>query len=44
MNDEPRILPTSTGARVEFELYDVSLDELRGFMGQALNLEITIGK
>ena len=40
--DEPKINPTSTGARVEFELYNVSLDWLRGLMEK--ELLITIGK
>ena len=39
-NDEPKIYPTSTGARVEFELYNVSVDSLLKLVGE--NLEVTI--
>jgi hypothetical protein len=40
-NDEPKIYPTSTGARVEFELYDISLDQLRSIVGEELTVTIT---
>lgn len=40
MNDEPKIIPTTTGARIEFEIYDISLDELMKLVGKELSLEI----
>lgn len=39
-NDEPKIYPTMAGARVELELYGVSLDELRGLVGEELDVQI----
>lgn len=39
-NDEPKIFPTTTGARVELELYEVSLDQLRSLVGKELRITI----
>jgi len=38
--DYPKIKPTSTGAEVTFEIYNVSLDRLRELVGKNLELEI----
>lgn len=38
--DYPKIKPTPTGAEVTFEIYEVSLDYLRGLVGKELELEI----
>jgi hypothetical protein len=40
MNDEPKIVPTTTGAKVELELYNISIDELMKFVGKELEVEI----
>ncbi len=39
-NDYPKIKPTATGAEVTFELYDISLDELRNLSEQELTIII----
>lgn len=39
-SDEPKIYPTLQGARVEFELYEVSVDELLKLTNKELSLEI----
>ena len=39
-SDEPKIYPTTIGARIEFEIYDVSLDMLLKLVGKELDLEI----
>jgi hypothetical protein len=39
-NDEPKIVVTSTGAKVEFELYDVSVDELKSYCEKELLVSI----
>jgi len=39
-NEEPKIFLTMTGARVEFEIYNASADELKKFVGKELELNI----
>jgi len=39
-SDEPKIYPTLTGARVEFEIDGVSIDWLRSKVGELLQLVI----
>jgi len=39
-NDNPKINVTSTGAEVTFELYDVSVDEVKSYCEKELNIEI----
>jgi len=43
-NDEPKIYPTTTGARIEIELYDCSIDELKKLVEKELEIEIRILK
>ena len=40
-NDNPKIKPTTDGAEVTFELYHVSIDELREYMSKELTLVIS---
>jgi len=40
-NDEPKIVVTATGAKVEFELYNISVDELKSYCEKELTIEIT---
>ncbi len=39
-NDEPKIYPTTTGARIELEVYNVSVDKLLALVGKELEVEI----
>jgi hypothetical protein len=40
-NDEPKIVVTSTGCKVEFELYDVSVDEVKSYCEKELLITIS---
>lgn len=38
--DAPKIKVTDTGAEITFDVYDISIDELRGYTGKELTLTI----
>ena len=38
--DEPKIYPTQTGARIEFEIYEADLNYFRSLVGEELEIEI----
>lgn len=40
--DAPKIKPTESGAEICFDLYDVSLDELRSYTGKELTLTLEV--